>query len=471
MPGFQTAGASASSSRKVHLLNGLWQRCLEQLEGELSSEQVSTWLRPLQASDRGDALHLLAPNRYVLDYVRREHLARIEQRVAALRSGARVELEVGTVGDDAATTANPDRSDGSADTPRGRARPAATGLNSALKFDSFIEGKSNRLARAASMMVADQCGGQYNPLLIYGGVGLGKTHLLHALGNTVLASGRQHRVVYKAAERFVNEMVGVLASTGRDGDRFNSFERFRSTYRDVDVLLMDDIQFLAGKDRSQEEFFHIFNALLDGKRQVVMTCDRYPKDIKGLEDRLKSRFGWGLSVAVEPPDLETRVAIVLSKAALAGTPVNEDVAFLIGRRIHSNVRELEGALRLVLAYANFAKAPVSVDLAKEALKDILRAQDRMITVDTIQRVVAEYYRIRVADLVSASRRRTVTRPRQTAMALAKELTRASLPEIGAAFGGRDHTTVLHACTKVTELRASDPGLDEDYRLLLRTLTA
>lgn len=455
-------------------MNGLWQRCLEQLEGELSSEQVSTWLRPLQASDRGDALHLLAPNRYVLDYVRREHLARIEQRVAALRSGARVELEVGTVGDAPAapaTAANPERTDGGSDTARGRARPVASGLNSALRFDSFIEGKSNRLARAASMMVADQCGGQYNPLLIYGGVGLGKTHLLHALGNTVLASGRQHRVVYKAAERFVNEMVGVLASSGRDGDRFNSFERFRSTYRDVDLLLMDDIQFLAGKDRSQEEFFHIFNALLDGKRQVVMTCDRYPKDIKGLEDRLKSRFGWGLSVAVEPPDLETRVAIVLSKAALAGTPVNEDVAFLIGRRIHSNVRELEGALRLVLAYANFAKAPVSVDLAKEALKDILRAQDRMITVDTIQRAVAEYYRIRVADLVSPSRRRTVTRPRQTAMALAKELTRASLPEIGAAFGGRDHTTVLHACAKVSELRASDPGLDEDYRLLLRTLTA
>ena len=454
--------------------DSLWQRCLQRLEGELSPELVSTWLRPLHAHEHDGVLRLLAPNRYVLDEVRRAHLGHIQRHAAGLEPALRVELDVGSAPSDVPTAGMSDALTDEAEVTPVRRNGSAgnsTVLNGSLRFDNFIEGASNRLARAAAMMVADQCGGQYNPLLIYGGVGLGKTHLLHALGNAVLAADPNRRVVYKAAERFVNEMVGALAAGGRDNGRFGSFERFRSAYRDADVLMMDDIQFLAGKDRSQEEFVHIFNALLDGRRQVVMTCDRYPKDIRGLEDRLKSRFGWGLTVAVEPPDLETRVAIVLSKAREAGQPIPEDVAFLIGRRIHSNVRELEGALRLVLAFANFARAPVSLDLAREALKDILRAQDRMITVDTIQKAVAEHYRIRTADLVSASRRRSVTRPRQVAMALAKELTRASLPEIGAAFGGRDHTTVLHACGRVSELRQTDTAVEEDYRLLLRTLTA
>lgn len=454
----------------------LWKRSLEQLEHELDAEQISTWLRPLQAHGSAGVLRLLAPNRYVLERIQREYLARIEALVARLQPGTRIELEVGAA---PAMPAEPEAEaeSGPAATapaqaePAPRARRSANGLNRELSFENFIEGKSNRLARAAAMMVAQRCGGEYNPLLIYGGVGLGKTHLLHAIGNTVGAGAAGRRVVYTPAERFVNDMVGALATRGREGERFNSFERFRRAYRDADLLLVDDIQFLAGKERSQEEFFHIFNALLDGKGQVVMTCDRYPRDIQGLGDRLKSRFGWGLTVAVEPPDLETRVAIVLSKSELAGARVPEEVAFFIGRRIHSNVRELEGALRLVLAYANFTEAPVTVDLAREALKDILRAQDRLVTVDAIQRAVAEHFGLRLADLVSPSRRRNVARPRQLAMALSKELTNASLPEIGAAFGGRDHTTVLHACTRIAELRAGDAKLDEAYRILVRALTA
>jgi chromosomal replication initiator protein len=457
-------------------LRRLWKRCLDDLEHELDTEHISKWLRPLQAHGGNGVLRLLAPNRYVLEHIRREYLARIEDLAGRLQPGTRVQLEVGAAPhqDPETEAALLPPTDGVPSGTHGnglsRARRDANGLNAELVFDAFIEGKSNRLARAAAMLVAQRCGAEYNPLLIYGGVGLGKTHLLHAIGNAVRRNEPHRRIVYTPAERFVNDMVGALATRGRDGGQFSNFERFRAIYRDTDLLLVDDIQFLAGKERSQEEFFHIFNALLDGKSQVVMTCDRYPRDIHGLGDRLKSRFGWGLTVAVEPPDLETRVAIVLSKSALAGTRVPEDVAFLIGRRIHSNVRELEGALRLVLAYANFTEAPVTVELAREALKDVLRAQDRLVTVDAIQRAVAEHFGLRTADLVSPSRRRSVTRPRQLAMALAKELTNASLPEIGAAFGGRDHTTVLHACARTADLRAGDAKLDEAYRVLLRTLT-
>lgn len=453
-------------------LKVLWQRCLDELERELTAEQVSTWLRPLQASEHRGTLRLLAPNRYVMDQVRREFLPLIGQRLEQL-GGLRVELDVGSSLTD---TVN----GGPGPTPTARTARAAGGrratsgsgaLNTELTFENFVEGKSNRLARAACMLVSEECGEQYNPLLIYGGVGLGKTHLLHAVGNAVRRRSGELRVVYVAAIRFVTEMIAAIPGRGRESDRQSGFERFRAHYSDADVLLMDDIQFLAGKDRSQEEFVHVLNALLDGRRQVVMTCDRYPKDIKDLEDRLKSRFGWGLTVAVEPPDLETRVAIILRKTEAAGNVVPEDVAFFLARRIHTNVRELEGALHRLLAFAKFNHVEITVDLAREALKDMLRSQDRLLTLDAIQRAVAEHFRMRTADLLSASRRRSVTRPRQIAMALAKELTSASLPEIGAAFGGRDHTTVLHACKRVTDLRQADITVDEDYRLLVRILTA
>ncbi len=439
-------------------MKNTWQGCLAQLESELSPQLFNTWIRPLQASLVNGTLRLLAPNQFVLEQVSGQFQERIRELVA--ERGLSLALEIGSSVTDPAPAKTPPN--GTA-TPHKRKRQAAPAVDPQLQFDAFIEGKSNRLARASSLLVSENCGGLYNPLLLYGGVGLGKTHLLHAIGNAVLAQRPEARVVYVSGERFVSDMVSALQQ--------NRIDAFKAYYRNLDLLLVDDIQFLAGKERSQEEFFHVFNSMLESKNQLVMSCDRYPRDIKGLEDRLKSRFGWGLSVAVEPPDMETRVAILLSKADLAKKTVPQDVAFFIARRVHSNVRELEGALRTVIAYATLTHAPISLELTREALKDIVKAQDRQVTLDAILKAVAEYYRLRGSDLTARSRKRNFVRPRQVGMALAKELTSCSLPEIGAAFGGRDHTTVLYACERVNELRRDDESIAADYTNLRRILTS
>jgi chromosomal replication initiator protein len=336
-------------------------------------------------------------------------------------------------------------------------------LNQDFTFDSFVEGKSNQLAKAAAVQVSNNPGNAYNPLLIYGGVGLGKTHLMHAIGNQILQANPHAKVVYLHSERFVQDMVKAL--------QHNAIDEFKRHYRSMDALLIDDIQFFAGKERSQEEFFHTFNALLERQQQIIMTCDRYPKELDGLEERLKSRFGWGLTQAIEPPELETRVAIMQSKAEAVNADLPTDVAFFIAKRIRSNIRELEGALRRVVANSQFTGKSITLDFAKEALHDLITLQDKLVTIENIQRTVAEYFKIRVADLLSARRSRSITRPRQLAMSLSKELTNHSLPEIGDAFGGRDHTTVLHACRKTKELRASDTKINDDYVSLLRILSS
>ncbi|MGE0809915.1 MAG: chromosomal replication initiator protein DnaA [Immundisolibacter sp.] len=440
-------------------MKNAWQGCLAQLEAELSPQLFNTWIRPLQAHLAGGTLRLLAPNQFVLEQVGGQFQDRIRELVA--QWGLKLALEIGSSAGDAGADAPPPVNGVPAPPaakPRRRATPA---VDPAQRFDTFIEGKSNRLARASSLLVSENGSGLYNPLLLYGGVGLGKTHLLHAVGNALLAQRPDARVVYVSGERFVTDMVTALQQ--------NRFDAFRAQYRNLDLLLVDDVQFLAGKERSQEEFFHVFNAMLESKSQLVMSSDRFPRDIKGLEDRLKSRFGWGLSVAVEPPDMETRVAILLSKAELAHQTVPQDVAFFIAKRVHSNVRELEGALRTVIAYATLTHAPITLELAREALKDIVKAQDRQVTLDAILKAVAEYYRLRGADLTSRSRKRSLVRPRQVGMALAKELTSCSLPEIGAAFGGRDHTTVLYACERVVELRRNEESIAADYGNLRRIL--
>ncbi len=435
----------------------VWKHCVSRLEGELTEQQFNTWIRPLQAVENGGTLRLLAPNRFVLDWVRDHFLERIAEIVDQEgRGNLRLCLEVGS----SATTA----------TAAGNGRQArpeplwGSALNPEYTFETFVEGKSNQLARAASIQVAENPGRAYNPLFIYGGTGLGKTHLMHAVGNLMRRLDPEARVIYLHSERFVEDMVKAIQG---GGEAINRFKRF---YRSVDALLIDDIQFFAGKERSQEEFFHTFNALLESQQQVILTCDRYPKEVGGLEDRLKSRFGWGLTVAIEPPELETRVAILMNKAQQAGVELPHEVAFFIAKRIRSNIRDLEGALKRVIANAHFTGRPITLEFAKEALRDLLALQDKLVTIDNIQRTVAEYYKIRVSDLTSARRSRSITRPRQVAMALAKELTSHSLPEIGQAFGGRDHTTVLHACRKVRELRETDPRIAEDFSNLLRILS-
>jgi chromosomal replication initiator protein len=447
-------------------ISPLWQECVIRLERELSEQQLNTWIRPLHAIEDENALRLLAPNRFVLDWVRDHFFQRIDQMVGKLGGNRRVLLEVGSGGRATAAPVTAEAVTVSEVPPAHR--PAASSpqftnnLNPNFTFDNFVEGKSNQLARAASLQVAANVGQAYNPLFLYGGVGLGKTHLMHAIGNAILAHRPGAKVVYLHSERFVADMIKAL--------QHNAIDEFKRYYRSVDALLIDDIQFFAGKERSQEEFFHTFNALLESQQQVILTCDRYPKEVDGLEERLKSRFGWGLTVAIEPPELETRVAILQRKAEQTNTELPSEVAFFVAKRIRSNIRELEGALRRVIANAHFTGRPITLDFAKEALRDLLALQDKLITIDNIQKTVAEYYKIRVSDLHSTRRSRSITRPRQLAMALAKELTSHSLPEIGEAFGGRDHTTVLHACRKMAELRESDPRINEDYVNLLRTLS-
>lgn len=441
----------------------LWNRCIAQLQSELPEQQFNTWIRPLQAVEEDNVLKLLAPNRYVVDWVKSNFYERISDVVDAAAEGVTPDLilEVGTR-ERQHSTPPPEIAPGSRF--RRVEGPLVGGrLNPDFIFETFVEGKSNQLARAAATQVGLNPGKAYNPLFIYGGVGLGKTHLMHAVGNIMLARDPGARVAYVHSERFVSDMVKAL--------QHNTINDFKRTYRSLDGLLIDDIQFFAGKERSQEEFFHTFNALLEGHQQVILTCDRYPKEVTGLEERLKSRFGWGLTVAIEPPELETRVAILMAKAAQSGASLPEEVAFFIAQRIRSNVRELEGALRRVIANSHFTGRPIDLDFAKEALRDLLALQEKLVTIDNIQKTVAEYFKIRVADLLSKRRSRSITRPRQIAMSLAKELTNHSLPEIGDAFGGRDHTTVIHACRKIAELRETELRVGEDHKNLLRTLTS
>jgi chromosomal replication initiator protein len=427
------------------------------LQAELPEQQFNTWIRPLQAVEEGEVLKLLAPNRFVVDWLNQHYLGRIEELVDGTGSAAEVVVEVGSRQGSVQPAISPAKPAAAAGAP-----PIASRLNPDFILENFVEGKSNQLARAAASQVGENPGKSYNPLFIYGGVGLGKTHLMQAIGNAMLKANPAARVSYVHSERFVGDMVKGL--------QHNTIADFKRTYRSLDALLIDDIQFFAGKERSQEEFFHTFNALLEGQRQIVLTCDRYPKEVNGLEERLKSRFGWGLTVSIEPPELETSVAILKSKAATEGVALPDEVAFFIAKRIRSNVRELEGALRRVIANSKFTGRPISLDFAKEALRDLLALQDRLVSIENIQKTVADYFKIRVADLLSKRRSRSVARPRQIAMALAKELTNHSLPEIGDAFGGRDHTTVLHACRRVAALRETEKRVDEDFVNLLRTLT-
>jgi chromosomal replication initiator protein len=472
------------------------------LQDELPSQQFNTWIRPLQASTNGQSLTLFAPNRFIKDFVSDKFAARISELVKEIGpdDAMDVVLEIGaTASVPAGVTAR--RAVGARNAldtgfspavsgqavsgivrsaevtplrpvPAGSDEPRRTAVEGSLQhqhhlvdnytFDNFVEGKSNQLALAAARQVAENPGDSYNPLFLYGGVGLGKTHLMHAVGNALKDQNPGAKVVYLHSERFVADMVKAL--------QLNAISDFKRYYRSVDALLIDDIQFFAKKDRSQEEFFHTFNALLEGGQQMILTCDRYPKEIDGLEERLKSRFGWGLTVAVEPPELETRVAILMKKATQARIDLPPDAAFFIAQRIRSNVRELEGALKRVIASAHFTGKAIDIPLIKDSLKDLLALQDKQVSLDNIQRTVAEYYKIKVADLMSRRRSRSVARPRQVAMALAKELTNHSLPEIGDSFGGRDHTTVLHACRKIKELRETSSDIREDYKNLLRSLT-
>jgi chromosomal replication initiator protein len=439
-----------------------WTQCISALEAELPEQQFNTWVRPLQVLEGAGALKLLAPNRFVVDWVNANLLPRIGELLRDQNSGdvPVVTVEVGS------RTVSPERTPVAPVIPASRPRRSdglvvGARLQPDFTFESFVTGKSNQLAKAAAVQVAENPGRAYNPLFLYGGVGLGKTHLMHAIAHMIKERDSEARIAYVHSERFVGDMVRAL--------QHNSMNEFKAAYRSLDALMIDDIQFFANKDRSQEEFFHTFNELLEGQHQVILTCDRYPKEVEGLEDRLKSRFGWGLTVAIEPPELETCVAILISKAQHAGVALPEEVAFFIGKRIRSNVRELEGALRRVIANSRFTGHPITVEFTKEALKDLLSLQAKLVTIENIQKTVADYYKVRVADLLSKRRSRSVARPRQVAMALAKELTSHSLPEIGDAFGGRDHTTVLHACKRIKELRTSEQRMSEDYSNLLRTL--
>ena len=494
---------------RVKVVTVIWQRCMDGLKAELPTQQYNTWIRPLYIEPVGGGIRILAPNRFVMDWVKEKFLFRIEELCAAdsqdemeivlavaapqprkaqsnqLPSVPRPAMSQSSVipktrpylppntinqlvsgsGGASAVAGSRFSEHGNRNVDvivEGKLRHRGA-LNNRNTFDNFIEGKSNQLAKAAAMQVAENPGYAYNPLFIYGGVGLGKTHLMHAIGNYMVAKKPKAKVVYLHSETFVATMVTAL--------QLNAINEFKRYYRSVDALLIDDIQFFAGKERSQEEFFHTFNALLEGGHQIILTCDRYHKEINGLEERLKSRFGWGLTVAVEPPELETRAAILMNKAALSNVELPNEAAMFIAQRLRSNVRELEGALKRVIAHANFKGERIDLELIKEALRDLFALQDKLVTIDNIQRSVAEYYKIKMADMLSKRRNRSIARPRQVAMSLSKELTNHSLPEIGDAFGGRDHTTVMHACKQVGKLRHSSVDIQEDYNNLLRSLSS
>lgn len=475
------------------MLHSVWNLCASNLRDELPSQQFNTWIRPLQIDDSAETneLRLLAPNRFICDWVTEKFLTRIRELVTNYHQGAPLTIVVSVKQQLQTNTLSTPIPESFSQAPFKASKDIAEPqkvieqkveqqhrkiqetdvegglkhsnyLNISATFSTFVEGKSNQLGLAAARQVAENPGGAYNPLFIYGGVGLGKTHLMQAVGNALVAKNPNAKVVYLHSERFVADMVKAL--------QLNAINDFKRYYRSMDALLIDDIQFFAGKERSQEEFFHTFNSLLEGGRQIILTCDRFPREINGLEERLKSRFGWGLTVAVEPPELETRVAILMKKAEQVSIDLPHDAAFFIAQRIRANVRDLEGALKRVIASANFTGRPIDVDLVREALKDLLALQDKQVGIDNIQRVVGEYYKIKMNDMLSKRRSRSVARPRQVAMALAKALTNHSLPEIGEAFGGRDHTTVLHACRKIKELEEESADIREDMKNLMRSLT-
>ena len=469
----------------------LWQQCLQQLEHHFSEQDINTWLRTLHPQEQDRILFLLAPNPFVLQHVHENYIGQVVSIIRSLTSDPeyQVMLQIGT-GDiappptspETTITKNPQITEGYSlssqpapvqtpeipntpqQLPQGAQAQFVGNINKKMVFDNFIEGNSNQLARAASMQVADNPGHAYNPLFIYGGVGLGKTHLMHGIGNAILEKKPDAKVLYLHSERFVNDMVSGL--------RNHTIERFKQYYRNVDALLIDDIQFFAKKERSMEEFFHTFNALLEGNKQIILTSDRYPREVEGIDDRLRSRFNWGLTVQVEPPELETRVAILRKKGEEAGITIPNDVAFFVAERFRSNIRDLEGALQRIAASVRLRhQTEITLNFVQDALRDQLASQNRMVTMPNIKKTVAQYYNIRVSDMDSKKRTRSIARPRQMAMALSKELTTHSLPEIGDEFGGRDHTTVLHACRKIKELRETDLRLEEDYRILMRTLVS
>jgi len=455
-----------------------WDICVEQLAAELTTEQLNTWIKPLQVEETVQSILLFAPNRFVKDWVTDRYLDRIQSFYSQHVGGTfQVTVRVGSSGVMAGTTDRvvevPKQSvqvnHQPVSQPKVREPAVVEGsikhsnrLNADFRFESFVEGKSNQLARAAAQRVSEKPGSEYNPLFLYGDTGLGKTHLMHAVGNQIRSHNPNAKIIYVHSERFVADMVKAL--------QLNAIADFKRVYRNVDALLIDDIQFFAGKEKSQEEFFHTFNSLLEGGQQIILTSDRYPKEIDNMEDRLKSRFGWGLTVRLEPPELETRVAILINKAQESGVELKRDCAFFIAQKVRSNVRDLEGALKRVLANAHFFGQAITLDFVRETLRDLIAVHDRQISVDNIQRMVADYFKIKISDLLSKRRNRSVARPRQVAMALCKELTDHSLPEIGDAFGGRDHTTVLHACRKIKELSDTDLAIRDDYNNLLKALT-
>lgn len=445
----------------------LWDECAKILQKEITSKQFSIWISPLQAVVKNKQLWLLAPNSFVRNCVNEQFLEKIKTIMNQLCAGEPPEIHIwhGSK-DDLQKPAIPQQTAATVeDTPGSSVsiQEFQSHINPQLTFENFVPGKSNQIALAAAIQISNSPGKNANPLFLYGGVGLGKTHLVHAIGNAVKTNNPSAKVLYLNSEKFVADMIRSL--------QHNTMNQFKRFYRSINVLLIDDIQFFAGKDRSQEEFFHTFNALLDNHQQIVITSDRYPKEIDKLEERLASRFGWGLTVAIEPPDLETRVAILMSKAEQIKAQLPNDVAFFIAKNIRSNVRELEGALKRVVANAHFTGRTISIEFAKDALKDLLTLRAKMVSTENIQKTVAEYYKVKVSDLSSKRRNRSIARPRQVAMSLAKELTNHSLPEIGEAFGGRDHTTVLHACRKIKELLDTDVDIQEDYKNLRRILSA
>lgn len=434
-----------------------WSYCLDCLEKELTKKKFNTWILPLQVKQKDSSILILAPNKFVQDKIKEEYLEKINIFLLEKEefSHYSISLEIGCEKNPSTKSKQKTRNIIN--------RPTInSNLNPLFTFDSFVSGKSNQLAKAASIQVAENPGMSYNPLFIYGGVGLGKTHLMQATGQAILAKGSDKKILYLHSERFVSDMVKAL--------QHNTIDAFKNYYRSANALLIDDIQFFANKERSQEEFFHTFNTLLEGKQQIILTCDRYPKEVSGLEDRLKSRFGWGLTIAIEPPELETRVAIIKNKAEIIQKEVPDEVCFFIAKHFFSNVRELEGALNRIVASSNLTNQPITMELAKSTLRDLLLLQDKLITIENIKKIVADYYKIRISDLLSNRRYRSLARARQMAMTLSKDMTNHSLPEIGQAFGGRDHSTVIYACRKIKDLKSIDNKINEDYKNLHAILT-
>lgn len=449
--------------RELFHLMDAWPRCLERLEAELPAEDVHTWLKPLQAEQRSNAVVLYAPNAFIVEQVRERYLGRIRELLDHFAGHDDVSLEIGSRNKPAEPVAAAAPGAGSLRATTAPVEPFDGNLDTHYTFDNFVEGRSNQLGRAAAWQAAQKPGDRaHNPLLLYGGTGLGKTHLMFAAGNELRRQNPAARVLYLRSEQFFSAMTKALIE--------KSMDQFKRRFQQVDALLIDDIQFFAGKDRTQEEFFHTFNALFDGRQQIILTCDRYPREVEGLEPRLKSRLAWGLSVAIDPPDFETRAAIVLAKAHERGAQIPDDVAFLLAKKMRSNVRDLEGALNTLAARANFTGRAITTEFAQETLRDLLRAQQQAISIPNIQKTVADYYGLQIKDLLSKRRTRSLARPRQVAMALAKELTEHSLPEIGDAFAGRDHTTVLHACRQIRTLMEADGKLREDWDKLIRKLS-